>query len=63
MTQYDSSVHYYKKYNEAVPDDNHGYFQLAYNYANQGKISDAISVAVRCDYRLIIKMVMQLTTM
>ena len=43
MTKYDSSIYYFKKYTEAVPDDKYGYSQLAHNYANYGKMSDAIS--------------------
>ena len=43
MTQYDSSIYYYKKYTEAVPDDNHGYFQLAQSYRKLGRMSDAVS--------------------
>jgi hypothetical protein len=43
MTKYDSSIYYYKKYTEAVPDENYVYSQLAKNYANQGNWSEAIN--------------------
>ena len=43
MTKYDSSIYYYKKSTEAVPDENYVYSQLAKNYANQGNWSEAIS--------------------
>ena len=43
MAKYDSSIYYYKKYIEAVPDDNLAYYQLAKNYASHGKMSEAIN--------------------
>ena len=43
MTQYDSSIYYYTRYNEAVPDDIWGYYSLAESYKQLGRMSDAVS--------------------